>query len=202
MRKMIPVLMGVVLIAGLSGVALADTSVTGVAQVLVNVLSNVSIQAPSVIGNNNIQTGDITLTVTFTVDSNMQQVQLGAGASALYKGDIWNGWTVNPIPLKGSSTPALGLPSGGITITPSLANTLGGRSNVAVYNAPNSDIGGYPGYVTELIGFESSQNNRFSQPVTLTVTWIQSNPEQPTGQYGGKVKLFASVLPVGGPGLQ
>jgi hypothetical protein len=196
MRKMLSVLMGVVLIAGLSGVAFADTAATGVASVYVNVVKNVSIQAPSVAGNNNIQTGDITLTVTFTVDANTQQVNLCAGASALYKGDIWNGWTVNPIPLKGSTTPGLGMPSsGGIKITPTLANTLSVHpSNVAAYNAPSSDIGGYPGFVTECVGFESSQNNRFSQPVALEVKWTQSDPEQPTGQYSGKVKIFAYTI--------
>ena len=44
--------------------------------------------------------------------------------------------------------------------------------------------------MTESLRFESSQNNHFSQDVFVTVTWIQIDPEQPTGEYSGRVRII------------
>jgi hypothetical protein len=54
---------------------------------------------------------------------------------------------------------------------------------------------GFPTQRSETIGFESSQNNRFSQDVTVTVCWDQDDDEKPMGEYSGVVKLTSMIFP-------
>jgi hypothetical protein len=137
-----------------------------------------------------VQTGEFCATITFRVDANLQQVCLLVEASPLYKGDDPNGEEVPPIPLDLSS---------GVEISPTNAYPLGGRDKIASY-LEDSMIGNFPAKKTESICYESSQNNHFSQDVLVTVCWNQDDPEKPTGEYSGKVRLTALLLPENGGG--
>ena len=60
---------------------------------------------------------------------------------------------------------------------------------------PASTIGAFPAYLSNTIDFESMDNGSFSHPVTVTIVWTLSDPQQPQGDYSGEVQLFAMVLP-------
>jgi len=179
--------LSLLLLAG--GVALlcqADTSGSATVTVHARVDPNVAVSArSSVVDAGTVQTGDFTATCEFRVDANKQQVSLYACASDLYKGDDPANREVAPIALKLSS---------GIVITPTHASPMAGGSNVAAFVGPTELIGGFPCRRTETVVFESSQNNRFSQSVFVTVTWTQDDPEKPMGEYSGKVRLVAFVF--------
>ena len=80
----------------------------------------------------------------------------------------------------------------GATITPTNAQPTQGASNVATYGAVGS-YNGFDSYATNFINFESSQNADFSQDVSVHVGWLQSDPEQPQGEYSGYVVLYTAL---------
>jgi hypothetical protein len=165
----------------------ADTSAEAIASVYATVNPNVSMSANTAIVNaGTVQTGDFSAVINFRVDANKEQVQLCVEASPLFKGDVVLNPEVPPIPLNLSA---------GVTIAPASANPVNAGTNVAVYTGAGNPILGYPSEATECILFESSQAGRFSQDVLVTVTWTQSDPEKPMGQYSGKVRLLAALLP-------
>ncbi|MBL7218523.1 MAG: hypothetical protein ISS69_00275 [Phycisphaerae bacterium] len=189
MKKLFLLLVVGVMLTGMVVVVRGDTEGSASAHVFVKVDPNVGVQASTAIVNaGTVQTGDFTATIDFRVDANLQVVTLYAAASPLFKGDDPLGTEVQPIPLNVTA---------GIEIDPDNANPLGGGSQVAAFliGGATEDIDGFPGVPTEQITFESSQNNHFSQNVRLTVTWNQDDPEKPTGEYSGKVKLTALLLP-------
>ena len=55
-------------------------------------------------------------------------------------------------------------------------------------------IGLFPAVGTESIQFESSQGNTFSQPVTLTINWLQDDPQKPQGIYSGRVGIDVMLI--------
>ena len=186
MRKVFMVFMSVVLLAGLSGVALATPAASKTAGVYVNIIPHVELATPIVTGNTQIQTGKFSLTASFLIDANQQQIKIGASASPLFKGDIYTNPSVAPILL---SDPE------GIVVVCELANPMNGHASKLVYVGPDTELlDGYPGSKTESVAFESSQNNRFSQRCSLTPTWIQDWAERPQGQYSGKVKIYVSTV--------
>ncbi len=185
MKKLIAIL-AISLVTGFSSIGFADLSSSMVANVYVVVAPNVAI-APlgSYISADSIQHGTFSTDVTFRIDANQEAVQLSAAASPLFKGDDPTNNDVAPIPLDEAA---------GIRIKPTNANPFAGGSNVAQYSTA-TDIEGFPGLQTNSITFESSQNGHFSQNVTLTVWWNQDDHEKPTGEYSGKVRLSALLLP-------
>ena len=184
MKKVLFILPALLLVSGL--VAYADMEGSASAHVYVKVDPNVAVGAEAIVDAGTVQTGDFTATIKFRVDANLQAVYLYAAASPLYKGDDPTNNDVLPIPLELSA---------GIEIAPTNANPMEGGSNVAGYTSAAVDIEGFPGITTEMICFESSQNNHFSQDVFVTVVWNQDDPEKPTGEYSGKVKLWALLMP-------
>ena len=187
MKKLLTVLSMVALLSIVGVASYADTSGDAEATVYVKVDPNVSVGANTpIVSAGTVQTGDFSATIEFRIDANMQFVNIYVEASQLYKGDDPTEPTVPPIPLNLSE---------GVTIAPTDANPVDGGSNVATYVGPGSPVGDYPTELTETITFESSQNNHFSQDVLVTVTWNQDDPEKPTGQYSGKVRMTVLVLP-------
>jgi len=184
MKKVLFILPALLLASGL--VAYADLEGSASAHVYVKVDPNVAVGAQAIVDAGTVQMGEFCATVQFRVDANLQAVYLYAAASPLYKGDDPTNDEVLPIPLALSS---------GIEIAPTNANPMEGGSNVAAYTSTSVDIDGFPGTTTEMICFESSQNNHFSQDVFVTVCWNQDDPEKPTGEYSGKVKLWALLMP-------
>ena len=136
-------------------------------------------------GGNAVQTGDFCATISFRIDANLQSLYLYAAASPLFKGDDPTNDEVAPIPLDLSA---------GVVIAPTNANPMAGGSNVASFTEATM-IDAFPAMQTEMICFESSQNNHFSQDVLVTVCWTQDDPEKPTGEYSGKVKLCCVLMP-------
>lgn len=185
MRKL--ALMIMVLCAAGFGTALADETSSGQAHVFVNVNPNIAVQplAP-IIDLGTMQTGLLHGLITYRVDANTEGLMFWAAASNLYKGNDPNNNEVPPI--------AVDLPSG-VEITAQFGNPIGGHSNVANYTGP-VDVGGFPGFITEQIQFESSQNGHFSQEASTVITWTQPDNEKPMGEYSGNVQLWAmTVLP-------
>jgi len=179
--------MGLTLVGGLALASYADTQGSAVCTVYVNVDPNVAVGArTATVDAGTVQTGDFSATCEFRVDANKQQVALYVCASDLYKGDDPSNTEVAPISLNLSE---------GVLIDPTNANPLAGGSKVASYTGPGDVVEGFPTMCTEVIEYESSQNNHFSQSVFVTVTWTQDDPEKPMGEYSGKVKLVALLGP-------
>ena len=153
-----------------------------VATVLVTVNPNVTVGViGSVVDAGTIQTGEFEAQIRFRVDANQQQLFIQVEATPLYKGDDPLDNTVEPIPL------ALSVP---VIIAPTDAAPMDGLPNAIPLSVTGSGIGDFPSMMTASLRFESSQNNHFSQDVFVTVTWDQIDPEQPTGEYSGRVKLI------------
>ena len=185
--KTLPALMLVPALMLAAGTVRGDTEGSASAHVYVVVDPNVAVSAETpIVDAGTVQTGEFSATICFRVDANLQMVYLYAAASGLYKGDDPTGSEVPPIPLNLSA---------GIEIAPTNANPVEGGSNIANYQSDQVDIDGFSAVTTDMICFESSQNNHFSQSVYITVWWIQDDPEKPTGEYSGKVKLWAVLMP-------
>lgn len=170
-----------------SGVAMADLGSSATARVSVNVVSNVavSITAPIVLLGD-IQTGPFSGTITFRVDANMQVIGLGVAVSNLYKDDAPTSAFFIPVDI-----------APGVLVAPVIGNELPtGSDNMLEYVPTVVDVAGYSGLATVVGTFGSGQNNHFSQEVLVTPTWIQTDPELPTGEYSGAVILTATVLGV------
>ena len=169
-----------------SGAANSDAS----CHVFVDVDANIAVGVLSpYINLGSIQTGEFSGTIPFRVDANTEQVRISAEVTKLYKGDVAPDTTgfvdVDPIII---------LPYSTVDIIPYMGNPTGGDDNHAKYNRL-AVIDGFKGFGTQSIVFESAQNNHFSQQVDLIVWWLQDDPEKPMGEYSGKVKMFAEVVP-------
>jgi hypothetical protein len=167
------------------GTASADYDDDALMEVFVEVEANMSVMpgAPFV-DMSTVQVGPIVGYVPFIVDANTQTCKFMAAASKLYKGDDPTDPEVPPIELDESAGILFTIPDGDAT---------GGGDGVAAYCCP-ATINGFPGMSTEWVEFESSQNNRLSQTVTLEITWIQDDPEKPMGEYSGFVEFFAMIV--------
>ena len=165
----------------------ADLSGSADADVYVVVNPNVTVGANTPIVNaGTVQTGEFSATINFRIDANKEQVSLFVEASPLYKGDDPTNADVPPIPLNLSK---------GVDITPANANPLAAGSNNAQYIGSGDVILDFPTQRTQTIAFESSQNGHFSQDVLVQVWWLQDDPEKPMGEYSGKVRITALLLP-------
>ena len=172
-----------------SGLAYADLSDYASSHVYVNVVPNISISpAAATVGLGTIQTGPFGTGISFRVDANTEQVKFMAGVSRLYKGDCPTCQLVAPIEI---------CERGGVEMVIEQGMPIGGHSSKAVYDGSFLDIqGGFIGRQTEWVTFESAQNNHFSQSITVTPAWVQTDDEKPVGEYSGVVALWAMVVPV------
>jgi hypothetical protein len=132
-----------------------------------------------------VQKGDFSATIGFRVEAGVERVQLSVSATGLYKGGVPTEVTVAPIPLAVSR---------GVLISPSDASPLGGGSGVANFIESGS-IGEYDARVSESIAFGSKHQGRFGQDVHVTVTWSQDDGAKPPGEYCGRIRLTATILP-------
>ncbi|MBA3016512.1 MAG: hypothetical protein KKD63_04800 [Proteobacteria bacterium] len=164
----------------------ADTSNSATAHVYMNVVANIAVQpgTPNVDAGS-VQMGDFDATFDFRIDANTEGVAMNLAASPLFKGDDPRGTAVAPIPLNLSA---------GVDVSCDNANPMRGIDGNASY-VGDTTIGAFPARQAEDLQFESSQNGHFSQTCRTTVTWTQDDPEKPMGEYSGKVKLAAMVMP-------
>jgi hypothetical protein len=123
----------------------------------------------------NVGVGPVTGTIVFSVNPNMQQVNLWVAATDLYRRkadgslDLLN--------------PKICL----LTATPAQVVSGGADNMLAWTTATTPPVEGLPATRTESSSFE------FPQEVVVTVQWDQSDPELPVGEYSGFVKLVAEV---------
>ena len=185
MKHTIPLLLFAVLF--MASTVSGDLTGDATATVIVTVNPNVTVGViTGVVDAGTVQTGEFWADVLFRVDANQQQLCLQVEATPLYKGDDPTDNTVAAIPLAVLDKP--------VTIAPTDASPMGGESNEVFLSTTGSGIGDFPSFVTTPLCFESSQNNHFSQDVLVTVWWVQVDPEQPTGEYSGRVRLLVFLL--------
>jgi hypothetical protein len=183
MKKLTVLAVALLFVAVAVTSASADTSNSAVASVYVDVVSNVSLSSVTPLVNlGSVQTGFFPAVLTWRVDANMEAVSFFIEASDLYKGDDPTDPTVAPIPL------ATFMPA---RITAEEGNEMASGDNKAFWQGTGAPIGAYPTSATEAVTYESSQNGHFSQNVTTVLTYNQVDPEQPMGQYSGKVRFTA-----------
>jgi hypothetical protein len=192
MRKMVPVLMCAILIAGLSGVAFADLTQSATTRVAYNVVSTVgvSVLAPAIpeyqITDNVLATGP-KIDVVFNIHSNSEMLRFTAQMTNLYKGDVYNG-QFYLVPTKGVNYHcAYANPINGFLELQKDTTFIGGPA------LPNGWATTQAGSVT----MDSGTNGTFSQLCTLSFWWVSALPdlELPPGQYSGFVRLVLNVVP-------
>jgi hypothetical protein len=128
--------------------------------------------------------GDFNVTINFSVEANVTQVNMFVEATHFYYDDDPSGSLVPPIEL---------VDSAGCEIDPGGADAING--NIASYSGDGVDIDGYPSRKTEILSFHSTSGNyMFSNLVAVTPTWnIES--WKPAGQYSAKVRLTCIATP-------
>jgi len=169
-----------------AGLAYADPDDTATMEVFVEVDANMTVAPGAAFTDlSSVQVGPIFGYIPFRVDANTQTCMFRGAASNLYKGDDPVNPEVPPI--------LVSLPEGISFVCPD-ANPTNGQDNNAAYVAPFTVMGVFPGHQCEWVEFESSQNNHFSQDIVMEVTWIQSDPEKPMGEYSGYVEFEAMIV--------
>jgi len=187
----------------------ASASATGEAEVPARVATEVNphigLGVEEVRMPGTVQFGPFTGEIDFGINANSQEVKLQVEASALYKADDPNGHEF-AIPVDNDKDP---------DVVPSHGNATDGDNtldwttmNGFTYTPGDNKVqitSGYPVYTngsgtflgnqSEIKEFTSSQNNHFSQIVTVTIGWDQVNPELPQGPYSGWVVLRGMMNP-------
>ena len=163
----------------------ADRESDAVADVVCEIVPNIAVMPDTpFVDVGDVQSGEFEATIVFRIDANTQTCRFKAMGSNLYKGDDPTEPTVLPIPLIGDAV--FSIENGDPT---------GDQGNSLRFGTAGDPIGDFPTLQTGWIEFESSQNNHFSQLLTLVVTYDQDDPEKPMGEYSGKVKLLAQTRP-------
>lgn len=160
------------------------------AKVWVEIVANIAVgvETPYVdIGQ--VASGKFCAPIVYRVDANLEQVCFYVIATDLYKGDDPNSPYL--IPVCTDTAVDLTIPQG------NEKNTItGGGDNKLAWLLPRNpdfELNGFSAAQTETSCWESSQGGHFSQPVTVVVCWDQEDPELPTGEYSGWVKLVAML---------
>ncbi|MEN6423747.1 MAG: hypothetical protein ABFE13_00175 [Phycisphaerales bacterium] len=179
--KLLAILMALVLT---SGVTLADLQSEATAHVYVEVVANVAVAVQTaVVDLGNVQTGEFSGEVVFRVDANMERLDLQAAVTPLYKGDSLTAESVIQI-----------AEGAGVAIACENGSEIEAGDGILAFDGATS-INGFPALLTEVGTFESGQNGHFSQNVTATFTWDQTDPEMPMGEYSGFCMLRGMILP-------
>lgn len=184
MRFMIKGLALLALMA-MCGTAMADLTSHGTTDVYVVVNPNIGIVPLDLsVDMGNVQTGVFYGLIPWRVDANTQNVKFWGAASYLYKGNDPSNPAVPPINLNQTYGIHFDIAHGG---------PIGGEDNILAYiNAVVID--GFPGWETEVVEYESSDPGHMSQDCSMQVSWIQTDPEKPMGEYSGKVRLSGMVV--------
>jgi hypothetical protein len=164
----------------------SQTEASAVVKVVVTVQPQVTVSAKTAVVNAaTVASGDFAVTIGYHVDSTSQRVDLYVSATDLYMGDVTNDKGTPAIPVNVSR---------GVSISAPTARALGG-SGIASFTGTGT-VDGVDAHNSESLRFETTQKNTgFSQDVQVTVTWGQNDTEKPPGQYGGRVRLTAMVMP-------
>lgn len=171
-----------------SGVAFADPTSSATGHVYCQVVKNVAVGV--ITGNvdlGGIQKGILPGQLIFRVDANVEAVALQVTVTNLYKGDSATPdvtGAVYLIPVDSTY---------GVLVEPEAGHKIASADNKLDFTGA-AVVNGLAGLMTDAVPFESSQNNHFSQNVTLTCQWNQLENELPTGEYSGWVVLTVFVM--------
>lgn len=183
--KRIAGLLALVLAISIAGNAMADLTNNASHKVYVKVSPNIAI-AP--IGPDvdmaSIQTGKFIGYVPFRIDANTQNIMVWGFASYLYKGGDPSDPTTPPITLDLNYGIHFDVANGG---------PVGGEDNILDYTT-TALVSGFTGHETSQTEYEASTAGHFSQNTVMSVQWDQVDPEKPTGDYIGVVRLSAMVV--------
>ncbi|HSR09865.1 MAG TPA: hypothetical protein VLS90_00365, partial [Thermodesulfobacteriota bacterium] len=131
-----------------------------------------------------IQTGDFFVLYTFTVQGNLEKVNLFLEATDLYRaGNPAD--RAGPIPLN-ASRPA--------EIMADAMDPIGSGRN-AYWRGSSGPISGFPSRKTEPLTFLVRQKGPVAQNVFCRIWYSQRAQIKPAGQYSGIVKLTGIVVP-------
>ncbi len=133
-------------------------------------------------------TGDQSAVAIFTIHANLESVNIQVMATDLFKGDVYS--SPYKILLKRAA-------EDGALVEPDNGNAMDGHGNMLGWEpSPSVDtIDGMTLWQTEIWAFESGSNGNFSQDVTVTVEYTNSDDELPQGEYSGYMKIVASIGP-------
>lgn len=167
--------------------ALAGTRSSASCRVRVRVVPNVAVTAvASDVDAGLVRQGDVRAICRFRVDANQDAVSFFVEASDLHRADDPFPGQVAPIPLKLSA---------GAILRPENARPADGEGNVAGYVSRQTTCNGFATMRTRAATFSSGDRKPFQQEMAITVTWAQDDPEKPPGEYSGRVKLTAVLMP-------
>ncbi len=153
--------------------------------VFVNVDSTLAVIAGDAVDLQTVMTGSFGKEVVFHIQSNNEQLWMSAAATHLYKG-------MDP---KSDVDPLYVVDGDGVTITPESGNRLlseGGSNTLALTDGSYEHSTGMKGYMSEVGGFESSQDKIWNQNVNVDFKWTVPNT-QTEGEYGGYVSLWVYI---------
>ncbi len=189
-QRVLILLLGLWLVGPDITFAYAGSTSSATASVFVNVVPNIVVSAKTSIVNAGTmqtgQTGDFSATFVFTLEANAARVKMFLEASDLHKSDDPTKMEVSPI-LLNTSKPARFAASAGRQIS--------GKPNEAIWAGAGNDILSFKTKATEAVEYESSKKGYFNQDVTISITYIQPDPKKPIGQYSGRVRLSAFIVP-------
>lgn len=163
----------------LSGEAIAHVRVDVVPNIAVGVIT-------SDVDAGQIAFGEFPAEIIFRIDANVESVKLQVIATDLFKGDVPT--SEFKIPVKNTTS------GDGAVVQPAFGNPMDGHSSTLAW-LNSTTLNGMTGWESEMVPFESGQRGHFSQEVAVTVTYDQIDPELPTGEYSGFVKLVAEIEP-------
>jgi hypothetical protein len=134
-----------------------------------------------------VQTGAVSGAVVFSIEANVQELDLQVAVSNLYKDNAPG--SVSQIPVDTSKK---------VGVKPAIGQELPVGQDNALELIPTSvPVGPFPiGFQTVTGHFGSGTAGHFSQSVTVTPSWKQSDKELPVGTYGGIVILTGVINPV------
>jgi hypothetical protein len=174
-----------ILVWFLAGVAPAPSDAAGV---LANPKPTIAVQAKTpLVTVGPIRAGDFCATVAFNVGATSERVHLYLEASDLWhSGDPTDPRKVGPITLN-TGRPA--------QIIAQIGRGAHGSHDAASWRGTGDPISGFQSRKTETVVYESGQGGQFNQDITCKVWYTQPTPDKTAGQYSGKVRLTALVMP-------
>lgn len=145
----------------------------------------VKVKTPQVNGGK-IRTGDFYVIIIFTLGSNLENFNMFLEASDLYRRGDPLDRKVAPIPLN-TVKPA--------EIIAQFGHRNAGLPNEALWRGAGDPISGFPCKRTETVTYESGQKGQFNQDISCKIWYTQPVATKPAGQYSGRVKLTAMIMP-------
>jgi hypothetical protein len=133
-----------------------------------------------------VATGSFSAILTWRVEANVDTILMMIEASDLYKADDPTNTEIAPIPVDESRP---------VAITAEHANQINGGSNNAAWVSLGETISGFPTRRTEIVTFESSQVELFTQLVSTQIFYNQRENVKPMGEYSGRVKITTMISP-------